>query len=128
MGSKEEINDALQLTAEQGFPVHILDLEKHRQKPITAKDLEGMVFEFHGKSGVRRYHHSPTRNFLIQNINGKWIYWGKVLIIEQTVSGEDDETAMTSGKYRILEIYDPIYQEQATKHECPPGKGLSYFG
>ncbi|MFH1188976.1 MAG: hypothetical protein V1652_04000 [bacterium] len=68
---------------------------------------------------------SPTRCFLVQNINGKWLYWGKVLIIEQTIQGNSKETHTTSGKYKIIEIYDPEYQVQITKHESPDG--LSYF-
>lgn len=125
MGSFVEINDTLQITTEQGFPADILDLEKHRKNPIRLEDVANKVFEFHDKPNARMYHRPPTRNFLVQNIGGKWLYWGKILMIEQTVKGETKDDQMTSGKYRIIQIYDPEYQEQITKNESP--EGLSYF-
>ncbi len=124
MGSFIELNDTLQITSEQGFPVELV-LEKHKQKPFVADDFKNRVFEFRNKKGARIYHQSPTRCFLVHNINGKWIYWGKVLIIEQTIQGENRENQVTSGKYKITCIYPPDYQEQITKHECP--EGLSCF-
>lgn len=66
-----------------------------------------------------------STTFLVHNIKGKWLYWGKVLVIEQAVHGDKKENHTTSGKYIITEIYDPVYQEQITKHESPEGK--SYF-
>ena len=125
MGSYVELNDTLQITTEQGFPADILDLKKHRRRPITAAQLEERVFEFHDKPGARVFHPAPNRNFLVHNINGKWLYWGKIIMIEQTIKGETIGTQTTSGKYKIIEIYDPVYQEQTTRHECP--KGLSYI-
>lgn len=125
MGSYQELNDTLQITTEQGFPVHEINLERHRQEPLTADDFAGRIFEFRNKQGARRYHTPPTRNFLVQNIGGKWLYWGKILVVSQTVEGETKETLTTSGKFRIIEIYDPLYQEQITRHESP--EGLSYF-
>lgn len=119
------MNDTLRISVEQGFPAHILNLERHRRKPITADELSLMVFGFHSKKGVRRYHPAPIRNFLVQDIDGKWLYWGKILMLMQIVEGEDAETNQTSGKYRVLEIYDPVYQRQITMHESP--SGLSYF-
>ena len=47
------------------------------------------------------------------------------MIIEQTIAGETKETQTTSGKYKIIKLYDPAYQEQITKHESP--QGLSYL-
>ena len=44
------------------------------------------------------------------------------MIIEQTINSE---TNSTSGKFKIIEIYNPTYQEEITKHECPEGK--NYF-
>ena len=125
MGSFIELNDTLQITTEQGFPTDMLDLGKHREKPIKAEVLEGRTFEFHDKPGARVYHPGPNRCFLVHNIDGKWLYWGKIIIIEQTMSGEKREGQTTSGKYKIIEIYDPEYQEQITRHESPAG--LSYF-
>jgi len=125
MGSFIEINDTLQITKEQGFPEEILNLEKHRQNSIKVEDLQNRVFEFNNKPGARIYHSAPVRCFLVQNINGKWLYWGKVIILEQTIKGESKENKFTSGKYKIIEIYDSVYQEEFTKHECD--LGLSYF-
>jgi len=125
MGSNVELNDTLQITTEQGFPIDILDLAKHRKNPITLDKLAGQVFEFHDKPGARVYHTPPTRCFFAHNIDGKWLYWGKVFIVEQTIHGENRETQTTSGKYKFIEIYDPAYQEQFTRHESP--NGLSFF-
>lgn len=125
MGSFIELNDTLQITTEQGFPADILNLERHRKNPITVKELEEKVFEFHNKHGARIFHLAPTRCFLVHNIDRKWLYWGKIIMIEQTVRGVSRETQTTSGDYKIIEIYDPVYQEQITIHESP--RGLSYF-
>jgi hypothetical protein len=125
MGSFVELNDTLQITKEQGFPADLLDLKKHKVKPVNLSSVASTVFEFHGKPGARLYHPAPTRCFLVQNIGGKWLYWGKIVIIEQTIRGENKEAQTTSGKYRIIELYDPAYQEQITRHESP--KGQSYF-
>lgn len=122
MGSNIELNDTLQITSKQGFPIE-LDLKIHKEKPFTAADFSDKIFEFHDKSGARIFHPSPNRCFLVQNIDGKWLYWGKIVIIEQTIHAENERT--TSGKYKIIEIYDPLYQEQITKHETDPKK--SYF-
>ena len=121
MGSLIELNDTLQITTEQGFPAE-LDLEKHRKDPVKLEDVKDKIFEFHDKPKARVYHVPPTRNFLVHNIDGKWLYWGKILMIEQTINGEKQTT---SGKYKIIEIYDQKYQEQITKRESPEGK--SYF-
>lgn len=43
----------------------------------------------------------PDRNFLVQNINGKWLYWGLVHIIEIV---HDYVNQTTSGKFKIIYI------------------------
>ncbi|MBI2543371.1 MAG: hypothetical protein HYW24_04255 [Candidatus Aenigmarchaeota archaeon] len=125
MGSYIELNDTLQITTEQGFPSDVLNLELHRRNPIRLDDVADRLFEFHDKPGARVYHPAPNRCFLVHNIDDKWLYWGKIIMFEQTIMGESRETQKTSGKYRIIEIYDPEYQEQITRHESPDG--LSYF-
>ncbi|MFH1978032.1 MAG: hypothetical protein ABIJ92_01780 [Candidatus Aenigmatarchaeota archaeon] len=122
MGSYIELNDTLQITTEQGFPVE-LDLRKHKEVPFTVDDFENKVFEFQKKPGARVYHIPPNRNFLVHNTEGKWLYWGKILIIEQTIQREEGRQT-TSGKFKIIEIFDPKYQEH-TKHNSP--EDLSYF-
>ena len=125
MGGFIELNDTLQITTEQGFPAEILNLEKHREKPILLEKVEGRVFEFSGKPNARLYHPPPTRVFLVHNIEGKWLYWGHVLILEQTIATNEKGESFTSGKYKIIKIYDPAYQEVMTKNETSSGK--SYF-
>ena len=121
MGSFVELNDTLQITTEQGFPKELV-LEKHLKKPFTEKQFEGRIFEFYNKPSMRVYHPSPTRCFLVHNIDGKWLYWGHILMIEQTIHAE---SKTTSGKYKIIKIYDPAYQKLITINESSEGK--SYF-
>ncbi|PIZ92417.1 MAG: hypothetical protein COX82_04830 [Candidatus Magasanikbacteria bacterium CG_4_10_14_0_2_um_filter_41_10] len=125
MGSFIEFNDTLQITTEQGFPEHILNLATHTKNPIQLLDLKDTIFNFTEKTNARIYHPSPTRCFLVHNIEDKWLYWGKLLMIEQTITRNTDGTHTTSGIYEIIEIYNPEYQIQITTHESPPG--LSYF-
>ena len=124
MGGKIEMNGALQISAEQGFPDKILNVERHQKIPISIEDVKDKVFEFHGKSNARIYQVPPSRNFLIQNIDGKWIYWGMILIIEQTIKW-DGQDSTTSGKYKIISIFEPEYQKLITKNEARTG--CSYF-
>ena len=74
MGSFVEMNDTLQISAEQGFPKE-LDYDRHKATPFTAQDFTGRVFEFKDKPGIRNYHTPPVRNFLVESIDGKWRYW-----------------------------------------------------
>jgi len=103
MGSYVEINDTLQITHEQGFPTE-LNYEQHTAKPFTAKDFENRIFEFKDKQSIRIFKSPPVRNFLAENINGKWLYWGLIHITEIT---HDNIKQTTSGKYRIIHIYTP---------------------
>ncbi|MEK7581685.1 MAG: hypothetical protein AAB512_05405 [Patescibacteria group bacterium] len=109
MGSFIELNDTLQLTSEQGFPKE-LDFEKHKRKPLKADNFEGRVFEFHNKSEIRVYKIPPIRNFLVQNINGKWLYWGLIHVLETTC---DYVKKTTSGKFKIIYIYTPQEMHKA---------------
>jgi hypothetical protein len=121
MGSYIELNDTLQLTTEQGFPAE-LTLEKHLKHPFTANDFSGKVFSFYNKPGIRLFHPAPVRVFLVHNLNGKWLYWGHVQIIEQTI---DANTKTTSGKFVIIKIYTPEHQKSVSIHEVDEGK--EYF-
>ena len=118
------MNGSLQISAEQGFPNKILNVGKHQITPITIEDVKDKVFEFQDKLNARIYQVPPSRNFLIQNIDGKWIYWGMILIIEQTIKWNGRECT-TSGKYKIISIFEPEYQKLITKNESRPG--CSYF-
>ena len=103
MGSFIEINDTLQITKEQGFPKE-LDYERHKIKPFTADDFKERIFEFKDKAKIRIYHLPPVRVFLVQNINGKWLYWGLAHILK---TRHDNIKQTTSGKFKIIYIYTP---------------------
>lgn len=109
MGSFIEINDTLRITNDQGFPKE-LDYEMHKAKPFTAKDFEGREFEFRDKPAIRIYKAPPVRNFLVQDIGGKWLYWGLVHILEVT---HDYQKQTTSGKFVIQYIYTPEEMKSA---------------
>ena len=111
MGSFIEINDTLQITAEQGFPKE-LDYEKHCSKPFTADNFKDKIFEFRNKPKIRIYQLPPVRNFLVQNIGGKWLYWGLVHIIEVC---HDNIKQTTSGKFKVIYIYTPEEMKEAHK-------------
>lgn len=109
MGSIIEINDTLQLTREQGFPQE-LNLETHLKTPYKTEDFAGKIFEFGNKPNVRMYKTPPVRNFLVENKNGKWIYWELVHVIETT---HDYENKTTSGKFKIIYVYTPDEMRKA---------------
>lgn len=109
MGSFIETNDTLQITREQGFPEE-LEYEKHLLKPYLAEDFKDRIFEFKDKSNIRIYHRPPVRNFLVENINGKWLYWGLVHILEIK---HDYMNGTTSGKYKIIYVNTPEEMKHA---------------
>lgn len=108
MGSFIEVNDTLQLTKAQGFPKE-LKLAKHQKKPFKPEDFKKRIFEFKNKDGLRVYHSPPVRVFFAENINEKWIYWGLVEIIELKW---DCLKRLTSGKFRIIHLYQPEEMKQ----------------
>ena len=109
MGSFVEINDTLQITKEQGFPSE-LNLKQHLEKPFTAEQFEGKVFEFKDKPSIRNYQMPPVRNFLVENIDGKWLYWGQIHMLEIK---HDYVNRTTSGKFKIIYINKPEEMEMA---------------
>lgn len=109
MGSYIETNDTLQLTREQGFPEDLV-LENHLKKPYNLDDFKDKVFEFKGKPAIRIYHVPPVRNFLVENKEGKWIYWGKVHIL---AINHDYVNQTTSGKFKIVYLNTPEEMKQA---------------
>ena len=111
MGSFIEINDTLQISIEQGFPKE-LDYEQHKIKPFTADDFKEKIFEFKDKPKIRIYKLPPVRNFLVQNIDGKWLYWGLIQVIEVV---HDNVKQTTSGKFKIIYIYTPEEMKHAHK-------------
>lgn len=131
MGSYVEINDTLQLTTEQGFP-KILNLQNHLKKPITLADVEGKIFKFKDKISARIFQLDPVRVYFVHNIDGKWLFWGRVFIQSETIYKKLDDKGnwvegewYTSGTYKIIDIYDPEYQKRFTLHEAPADR--NYF-
>lgn len=111
MGSVVTMNDTLQISREQGFPGE-LDYHKHQKKPFRAEDFRNKLFEFRNKPGIRVYQAPPVRNFLVENRDGKWIYWGLVHVTEII---HDNIKKTTSGKFKIIYIYTP--EEMAKAHD-----------
>ena len=109
MGSNIKINDTLQLTKEQGFPSE-LDLEHHLKNPYKTGDFSDKIFEFRNKPEIRIYKMPPVRNFLVENKDGKWIYWGLVHILEVT---HDYDKKTTGGKFKIIYLYSPDEMKKA---------------
>jgi hypothetical protein len=132
MGSMVEINDTLQLTTEQGFPSDLLDLKKHQKNPVTLADVKDKIFEFKDKPSARIFQLDPVRVYYVHNIDGKWLFWGRVFIQSETIYKNVDAKGnwkegdwLTSGTYKIIDIYDPKYQKAFTLHEAPPDR--NYF-
>lgn len=122
MGSYIETNDTLQLTVEQGFPPELV-LENHLETPYTAQQFEGTIFSFHNKPSIRLYHAPPVRNFLVENRNGKWIYWGLIHMLEVT---HDMVKKTTSGKFKL--IYINLPEEMKAAHALiDRNEATSYF-
>jgi hypothetical protein len=132
MGNQIEVNDTLQITRQQGFPTDVFNLQQHIECPVTLEDVRGRRFSFHGKIGARIYHLEPVRVFLVENIDGKWLFWGHAQVQQQTISKRLDASGIwtgewhTAGEFIISTVYEPAYQELVTRRESPPGK--NYFG
>jgi hypothetical protein len=109
MGSFIEINDTLRITSEQGFPAE-LDLVKHLETPYTLEMVVGKTFSFQAKPGIRLYKVPPVRNFLAQELDGKWIYWGLCLI---TSIVQDYVKKETAGTFQIIKLNTPEEMKQA---------------
>lgn len=112
MGSIIEINDTLQITAEQGWPKE-LDLKTHLQTPYTLDDVKDKVFEFKDKPRIRVYKQPPVRNFLAQCIGDKWVYWGLCFVLEVK---HDYVNQTTSGKFTIIRLNTPEEMKEVFKH------------
>lgn len=111
MGSMIELNDTLRISKEQGFP-EFLDIEKHLVKPYSFDEVKDKVFEFRAKQKIRVYQQPPVRNFLVEDLDGKWLYWGLCYITEIT---HDYVSGVTSGKYKIVQLNSPEEMKQHFK-------------
>lgn len=111
MGSFIEINDTLRITKEQGFPAE-LDLETHLKTPYSLGDIADKVFKFIDKPDIRIYKVPPVRNFLVQDLDGKWIYWGLCFI--QSIH-HDYVKKETSGTFKVVRLNTPEEMKQMFK-------------
>ena len=118
MGSIIKINYILNISEERGFPTG-LTLERHVQDPTSSQSFLGKDFDF-CNDGARIYPIPPTDVFLVQDTNNKSLFWGKALVVSQTIEG-----GKTKGRYNIIKIYDPVFQRLITNEEAL--KGGSYF-
>jgi len=100
MGSFIELNDTLRLSKEQGFP-DFLDIEKHLQEPFSFELVKDREIEFKAKEKIRVYQQPPVRNHLVEDLDGKWLYWGLCYVTEIT---HDYVNGITSGKYKIVRL------------------------
>ncbi|MEO8133178.1 MAG: hypothetical protein ABI831_04280 [Betaproteobacteria bacterium] len=141
MGCSYEFNDTLLLTKDQGFPSDLLNIKRHQKKPVTLKDVEGKTFSFKDKPAARAFQLDPVRVYLFElTANDKWLGWGRAFIqsltIERKAGLPPSDPAgpisfnagdwVTSGTFRIIDIYDPKYQKIFTLHEAPAI--WNYFG
>jgi hypothetical protein len=111
MGSYIEINDTLRITADQGFPPE-LDLTVHLKNPININEVTGKSYKFYSKPDIRIYKIPPVRNFLVQEIDGKWVYWGLCLIHSVV---HDYVKKETSGTFEIIRLFSPEEMKMAFK-------------
>ncbi len=111
MGSTIRVNDTLQITAAQGFPAE-LDLVRQLESPLSALHFGGQTFSFRDKEGVRNFQQPPVLNFLVENRDGKHIYWGLIAMLNVT---HDYLANVTSGIYRIDTLYTPEQMKVAAK-------------
>ncbi|HEY4963181.1 MAG TPA: hypothetical protein VIH90_00605 [Candidatus Saccharimonadales bacterium] len=123
MGAFIEINDTLRITKEQGFPGE-LDLETHLNSPYQTEDFVDKVFRFKSKPDIRVYKVPPVRNFLVQDVDGKWVYWGLcyILSIEHDYLKKE-----TSGTFKIIRINSPQEMKQAFQLVDYGRPELNYF-
>lgn len=101
LGSTVRANDTLQIAASQGFPVE-LNIQQHQKSPLHAAQFADRTFPFWGKEEIRNFQQPPVKNFLVENCEGKHIYWGLIamLIVEHDYMGK-----VTAGRYQIHMLY-----------------------
>ncbi len=109
MGSLIEINDTLRITKAQGFPAE-LNIQEHLKNPYNFEIVENKIFSFKAKPKIRVYKIPPVRNMLVEDQDGKWLYWGLCHILEIQ---HDYVNQVTSGKYKIIKLNTPDEMKQA---------------
>ena len=107
--SSFELNDTLQISKAQWFP-EMCDIESYMKGDIDYQHLVGQTFSFVNKEWLRNFVVPPVRCFLVESMNGKWIYRWLCHIIDLHL---DYEKKMTSWTYKIIHIYAPAEIPQA---------------
>ena len=108
MGGKLITNDTLQITREQGFPAE-LKLSEHLKAPIALASVKSKLFTFI-KPELRFYQPYGIRVALVENIGGKWVYWGMIFVHQITL---DYRKNTTSGIFEIVDIFPPERMKEA---------------
>ena len=117
-----KLNDTLRITNQQWFPIE-LNLDIHLKTPYKIEDFQDKEFEFK-KPLPRIFCLPPTRVFLVQEIDGKWIKRWHCLITEQTIF---DNWNQTKWKFKIIQIYEPEYIKMVGKYDTPKWKNYFEF-
>jgi hypothetical protein len=109
MGTKVEINDTLRISKEQGFPVELQIEDYLINSDIYINKIKDKIFTFSRKPMIRVFQAPPVRTFLVEDYNGKWIYWGLCYILSLHLNYETQET---SGTYKIIRLNSPEEMKQ----------------
>lgn len=104
-----ELNDTLQITKDQWFPIELY-IDQHLVNSYTLDTVDGKIYQFKNKPGLRNFAVPPVRCFLVENIDGKRIYWGQCHILSITIDYIQRET---SGTYKIIKLFTPEEMKQA---------------
>lgn len=104
-----EINDTLQITKDQWFPLE-LDIDQHLINSYSLDTVDGKIYQFKNKPGLRNFSVPPVRCFLVENRDSKRIYRWQCHILSVTV---DYITRETSGIYKIIKLFTPEQMKQA---------------
>ncbi|MCA9840271.1 MAG: hypothetical protein KC422_25395 [Trueperaceae bacterium] len=123
MGSTLRVNDTLQITREQGFPGE-LDIAIHLLTPFGLEAFKDRQFSFQDKEGIRNFQQPPVLNFLVENREGKHIYWGLIRIL--AVSHDYLKNA-TAGSYQLAKLYTPE-QMRLAPQLIGLASNLDFFG
>ena len=103
MGSTVEFNDTLKLSRDD-IP-----------RPLAI----GREYTFR-RPGIRLFHPDPVRVFLVEEVEGKWNFLGKVTVLEQTIDAVKQETR---GIFRLQSLYPDDVRKTMNQHEAPDGRG-----
>ena len=120
MGGKLIMNDTLRISKAQGFP-DFLDIQAHLKQPYDISLLDGKTFTFI-KPDIRAYQPHPIRVSWVEDIDGKWLYWGMISILRTT---HDFEAGTTSGIYRVVKLFRP--EEMKLYFDCKDGVESNNF-